>query len=70
MREKLRAPRGKVTYRERKWISDAPSGWIKHLMGLRRFSVRVLENASGKWNLVYQSLNSRRLRTIRKRSAS
>ena len=40
MAEKLSKPEGRATYAERKWLSEAPHGWIKHVLGFRRFSLR------------------------------
>jgi len=28
-------------YAERKWLSEAPYGWIKHVLGFRRFSLTI-----------------------------
>ena len=45
----------------RKWLSEAPNGWIKEAMGFRRFSVRGLGKVRGEWDLVCLALNVRRL---------
>ena len=42
MMEKLATPAGRTAYAERKWLSEAPYGWIKHALGFRRFSLRGL----------------------------
>ena len=42
MAEKLATPEGKARYARRKWLSEAPNGWIKEAMGFRR-------SASGDW---------------------
>ena len=42
MVEKLATPAGRTAYAERKWLSEAPNGWIKHVLGFRRFSLRGL----------------------------
>ena len=34
MVEKLSTPAGRAVYAERKWLSEAPYGWIKHVLGL------------------------------------
>ena len=52
MAEKLATPEGKARYARRKWLSEAPNGWIKEAMGFRRFSVQGLAKARGEWNLV------------------
>ena len=33
MVEKLSTPAGRAAYAERKWLSEAPYGWIKHVLG-------------------------------------
>ena len=47
MAEKLSTPAGRATYAERKWSSEAPYGWIKHVLGFRCFSLRGLAKALG-----------------------
>ena len=32
--------KGKAQYTKRKWLSEAANGWIKEVLGCRRFSVR------------------------------
>lgn len=61
MREKLAAHAGRKIYAARKWLSEAPHGWIKEVMGFRRFSFRGLRKAQGEWDLVCLALNLRRL---------
>ena len=61
MAEKLATPEGKARYARRKWLSEAPNGWIKEAMGFRRFSVRGLAKARGEWNLVCLALNVKRM---------
>ena len=41
MGEKLASPAGKARYAQRKWLSEAPNGWIKEVLGFRRFSLRA-----------------------------
>ena len=57
MAEKLSQPEGRAAYAERKWLSEAPFGWIKHVLGFRRFSLRGLAKARGEWVLVCLALN-------------
>ena len=64
MVEKLATPAGRAAYAERKWLSEAPNGWIKHVLGFRRFSLRGLAKARGEWDLVCLALNVKRLRSI------
>ena len=51
MVEKLATPTGRERYAQRKWLSEAPNGWIKEVLGFRRFSVRGLDKARGEWGL-------------------
>ena len=64
MAKKLAAPEGRAVYAKRKWIAEAPIGWIKEAMGFRRFSLRGLENVRGEWDLVCLALNARRLHVL------
>ena len=61
MREKLRTADGRVLYGQRKWLSEAPNGWIKHVLGFRQFNLRGLTKVQGEWNLVCLALNLRRM---------
>ena len=61
MREKLRSADGRTLYGQRKWLSEAPNGWIKHVLGFRQFSLRGLTKVQGEWNLVCLALNLRRM---------
>ena len=42
---------------ERKWLSEAPNGWM-HVLGFRRFSLRGLAKVQGEWDLVCLALNT------------
>ena len=64
MVEKLATPAGRTAYAERKWLSEAPNGWIKHVLGFRRFSLRGLAKVRGEWNLVCLALNAKRLHAL------
>ena len=64
MTEKLSKPAGRAAYAERKWLSEAPHGWIKHVLGFRRFSLRGLAKVRGEWDLVCLALNAKRLHTL------
>ena len=44
-------PGGSGRYAERKWLSEAPNGWIKEVLGFRRFSFRGLAKVRGEWDL-------------------
>ncbi len=43
MAEKLASDEGRRRYARRKWMAEAPVGWIKEVMGFRRFSFRGLK---------------------------
>ncbi len=47
MAAKLATPDGRARYAKRKWLSEAPNGWIKQALGFRRFSVRGLAERVG-----------------------
>ena len=64
MGRKMKSKRGKRRYRERKFIVEAPFGWIKNVLGFRTFSLRGLEKVGGEWNLVCLATNLRRMRTM------
>ena len=61
MAEKLATAAGRALYAQRKWLSEAPNGWIKEVLGFRRFGVRGLDKARGEWDLVCLALNIRRM---------
>ena len=64
MVEKLATPAGRERYAQRKWLSEAPNGWIKEVLGFRRFSVRGLDKVRGEWDLVCLALNIKRLQPL------
>ena len=64
MVEKLSTLAGRAAYAERKWLSEAPYGWIKHVLGFRRFSLRGLAKVRGEWNLVCLAVNAKRLHQL------
>jgi IS5 family transposase len=64
MRQKLSTEQGRNQYAERKWLSEAPNGWIKQALGFRRFSVRGLNQAQGEWALVCLALNMKRMQGL------
>ena len=61
MGEKLASARGKAQYAKRKWLSEGPNGWIKEVLGFRRFSVRGARKVRGEWHLVCLALNIKRM---------
>lgn len=64
MAEKLSTPEGQERYGARKYVVEAVNGWIKQVMGFRRFSIRGLAGAAGEWNLVCLAANLRRMRPL------
>ena len=44
--------------------SEAPNGWIKHVLGFRRFSLRGLAKVRCEWDLVCLALNVKRLQPL------
>ena len=64
MVEKLSTPAGRAAYAERKWLSEAPYGWIKHVLGFRCFSLRGLAKVRGEWDLVCLAANAKRLHVL------
>lgn len=64
MRKKLASLAGQVEYRRRKWIAEAPHGWIKQQLGFRQFSLRGLRSVQGEWDLVCLALNIKRMSAL------
>ena len=64
MAEKLASDEGRRRYARRKWMAEAPVGWIKEVMGFRRFSFRGLRKVEAEWTLVCLALNVKRLHTL------
>ena len=61
MGEKLASAQGQAQYAKRKWISEGPNGWVKEVLGFRRFSLRGVEKVRGEWYLVCLALNLKRM---------
>ena len=51
MAEKLATLAGRVQYARRKWLSEAPNGWIKEVLGFRRFRPARPEQGPGRVEL-------------------
>ena len=64
MMDKLKTKAGRAVYAQRKWLSEAPNGWIKHVLGFRRFNLRGLAKARCEWDLVCLALNVKRLHVL------
>lgn len=61
MQKRLERERGKKLYRKRKGIVEPPFGWIKHVLGFQRFSVRGIEKVKAEWSLVCLAMNLKRM---------
>ena len=64
MAKKLASEEDRKRYARRKWMAEAPVGWIKEVMGFRRFSLRGLEKVQAEWTLVCLALNVKRMHTL------
>lgn len=65
MQAKLKTTQGQAAYRKRKWIVEAPNGWIKSVLGFRQFSLRGLQKVQAEFKLVCLALNLRRMCNLR-----
>ena len=61
---KLASLTGKARDAQRKWLSEAPNGWIKEVLGFQRYSLRGLAKVRGEWDLVCLALNIKRMGTL------
>jgi hypothetical protein len=64
MADRLKSDRGRTRYRRRKAIVEPVIGWIKEVLGFRRFSLRGAAKARGEWNLVCLAVNLKRWHRI------
>jgi transposase len=64
MAARLRSEAGRARYRRRKAIVEPVIGWIKEVLGFRRFSVRGEVKARGEWNVVCLAVNLKRLHRL------
>lgn len=64
MAAKLQTEEGKKRYRRRKAIVEPVFGWIKEILGFRRFSVRGLAKVQGEWDLVCLAVNLKRFHSL------
>jgi transposase len=65
MAARLASEAGRARYRRRKAIVEPVIGWIKEVLGFRRFSVRGERKVRGEWNVVCLALNLKRFHRIR-----
>jgi transposase len=64
MADRLKSEAGRARYRRRKAIVEPVLGWIKEVLGFRRFSLRGAAKARGEWNLVCLAVNLKRWHRI------
>jgi transposase len=64
MKEKLGTENGSKRYRRRKAIVEPVIGWVKEVLGFRRFSLRGQVKAAGEWDLVCLAVNLKRFRAL------
>ena len=64
MEQRLRSEEGQRWYRQRKWLAEPPFGWIKHVLGFRRFSLRGHQKVKAEWQLVCAALNLKRIAVL------
>lgn len=60
MYDKLQSSRGRMNYQKRKGIVEPVYGWIKEILGFRRFSLREAEKVTPEWDLVCLATNLKR----------
>ena len=65
MAARLASDRGRARYRRRKAIVEPVIGWIKEVLGFRRFSLRGEPKARGEWTVVCLAVNLKRFHRIR-----
>lgn len=65
MAAKLATGDGQARYATRKWLAEAPYGWIKRILGFRPFSLRGQWPAAREWELVCAATNLRRISALR-----
>jgi transposase len=65
MAARLASPDGRARYRRRKAIVEPVLGWIKEVLGFRRFSLRGQAKARGEWTVVCLAVNLKRFHRIR-----
>lgn len=64
MAVRLTSELGRKRYRRRKAIVEPVLGWIKEVLGFRRFSLRGEAKARGEWNIVCLAVNLKRLQRL------
>jgi transposase len=64
MADRLKSDAGRARYRRRKAIVEPVIGWIKEVLGFRRFSLRGVAKARGEWNIICLAVNLKRLHRL------
>lgn len=64
MAEKLATEKGRKRYKRRKAIVEPVLGWIKSVLGFRRFSFRGEEKVRKEWNLVCLAIDLKRIHAL------
>jgi transposase len=64
MAARLASEGGRARYRRRKAIVEPVFGWIKEVLGFRRFSLRGAAKVRGEWNVICLAVNLKRLHRI------
>ncbi len=64
MADRLTSDAGRARYRRRKAIVEPVLGWIKEILGFRRFSMRGVVKACGEWRVVCLATNLKRLHRL------
>ncbi len=64
MQNKLASDAGKQRYRRRKAVVEPVIGWIKEVLGFRRFSLRGQDNVGHEWDLVCLAVNLKRFHVL------
>ncbi|MEZ5555624.1 IS1182 family transposase [Haliea sp.] len=65
MKHQLATQSGRALYALRKQTVEPVFGIIKHIMGLRQFSLRGLDKVSGEWTLATLAWNVKRMNVLR-----
>ncbi|MGH9485904.1 MAG: transposase [Terriglobales bacterium] len=61
---RLRTRHGRARHRRRKAIVEPVFGWIKNVLGFRRFSLRGLRKVRSEWAMVCLAVNLKRLQRL------
>ncbi len=64
MAARLASEVGRARYRRRKAIVEPVFGWIKEVLGFRRFHLRGEAKARGEWNVVCLAVNLKRFHRL------